>query len=416
MNRPVQAAPRRASMPPGPSPTAGDAGRRIAAQEQELTDPDGMQYAQRQAVPPCPLSADDDDADPTRVISRQDLPPNVGRTPALRLPPVVVQPTARGARDPDDDPTRLIGSQSWPPSDMAIPGAAMPGPAMPMSDPPPMPTVVLNKNAPQKRAAPQPAIDNPLAGGFDQAPFVPPSDDIGGPEEPKGLAFRTVSTAPLRPGVAAPPPVVIVDSFHNETTAVTDRKNAMSLALGAAWTKHRDKLLLFGAGTLAGIVLFGMGFLLGNSGRSAPAAAPAVTAQQQPAIPAPPPPPPTATQAAAAPPPPPLPEPAPTVSAAAKTEPAAAALPPPTTGRSITSLALDTPTPGERRAKARSVSEPPRKAAAPAKTESAAAAPAAAPTATREPDPFASPASETKAPAAATARKGYVSPIQAPGF
>jgi hypothetical protein len=390
-----------------------EAARRAASRE--MTAPDAEPYRGRPAMPPAAPAAGDDDADPTRVISRPDLAAEIGRTPALHLPPVVVQPDARAARDPDDEPTRLIGSQSWPPSDIA-----MPGPAMPVSEPPPMPTVVLRKNVAQKKAAPAPLPDRspPAASEVDQAPFVPP-EDVDAPPEAKGLAFRTVSSAPLR-GPAAPLPVVIVDSLRDDTTDVSARKGPMAIMLGAAWTRHRDKVVLVGTGMLAGMLLFGLGFLLGNSGRSAPPAAPAVSVERQPTAPPAPPPTPAAAHAAPAPEPP---APQPAASAPPPPEPVAAAPTPSATGRSITSLALEAPAAAERRARPRTVAEPRKTPAPSAKTERT-AEPAFTPTptpappppvATKEPDPFpAAPAPASTSTAAP--RKGYVSPIQAPGF
>jgi hypothetical protein len=231
--------------------------------------------------------------------------------------------------------------------------------------------------------------------------------------EIKGLAFRTVSSAPLRPGVAAQPSVVIVDSLHNDTTAVSDRRSPLSLALGAAWAKHRDKMLLFGAGTLAGMLLFGLGFVLGTSGRSTPAPSPAITSEAKPHISAAPPAPPTTAEAKPAP-----PAERPVAASAAPPEPPAPATPS-ATGRSITSLALETPTAAEKRARIRTVAEPRKTAEAPVKTERTAAPtppPAPAPTTAAkapEPEPFPEPKAP---PPAAAPRKGYVSPIQAPGF
>jgi hypothetical protein len=420
-NRVAPAAPPRASRPPGPSP-AGEARRPIASEAQP--EDEATHFMQRppvSAVPSATDDGDDADADPTRVISRRDLPVEDGRTPALHLPSVVVQPAVRGAKEVDEEPTRVLGSQSWPPSDMAVPG-----PAMPLSNPPPAPTVILRRSVAQPVSSQgATAGDDPKARDLGEAPFVPP-EDVDAPPELKGLAFRTVSTAPLRPGASTPAPAAEGDSLHNDTTSVSSRKLAGSAAFFSALTKQRDKLVLFGAGTLAGVLLFGLGFLLGNAGRSTPVAAPAVTNERPaptPAVlptPPTPPAPPTATQAKQA-----LPaeEPAPAAPTASAEAPERAAAAPlaSATGRSITSLALDAPTPTDRRARTRTSTEPRKTAAAPAKPERAAEpppAPAPAPVATKQPEPepaFPEPKAPPPAPTSAP-RKGYVSPIQAPGF
>ena len=270
---------------------------------------------------------------------------------------------------------------------------------MPVSDPPPAPTVVIRRN-PARRAA---EADEPLP-----PPFVP-GGDLEVPPEIRGVEFRTVNAGPLNRRASAQPQLDDVDSLRTDTTAVSGLRGA----LRAAWNKHRDKLAFWGAGTLVGALLFGLGYTLGASRRPPPAepTAKAIERPPMPAVPAAPP----ATAQAKPPAEPPQREPAPASSTVEPAEKPAALPLPSATGRSITSLALETPAPTDRRVRARAVAAPPKTVEAPAKTAPAAEPPPAPPpVAAKEPDPFSAP--PPPPPAASAPRKGHVSPIQAPGF